>query len=320
MDDSKQSPPSNDSAASGKPCKKVRPICHNYPIDQILRERDRLTAILRHECEGREVKGALFQQVVAILCEELPASVHYPTLYDSLRGLLGTFPTAKSLGDLSHRLAGNLENLKARRVVTAWTLQRHWEWVPLSIVRVRRARSTVGRIGAIVTFKVLAGTPCPLLIERFWSLRQCAYMARHMGFSRPAPPRARTPAPYPYSAPEQLVTMRLYGLIDPHKSSPAVGPVFDKVRFPQSLLSFNREQLKHRNRGKGYACPKGFPLTVLCHHCFVGYDNCRAGCHPRTYETRECPGCKKEAPFDPDAHGPHCVNCVIRAAYTKEGT
>ena len=288
-------------------------------MGKILRERDRLAEIMRFEAEDKHVVKDLFKRLVDVLYQELPAGVDYQCLYDSLRPLAGTHPTAKTLTDYAHRLAGNTHNLQARRVVRPWSYQIEWEWVPLSVVRVRRTKSPSGKIGATLTFKILAGTPAALLAERFWTMKQCAFMSRQFGFSRPPSPRATLPPRRPYLAPEQFTTLRLYGLVDPRRSSAEVGPVLAQFRFPPSCVAFNAEQHKYRTRGRGFECPRDYPLTVLCHQCPVGYEECRAGCHAKTYVTKACPACQKErTPFDPEAQSPVGVNCATKAVYLKD--
>lgn len=297
----------------------MRPISRDYPIDKILRERDRLAELMRFEAEDRPLGAERFRRLVEMLYQELPAGVDYAALHDSLRPLAGTTPTGRVLAEYAHRLAGNVHNLQLRRVARPWSYQIEWEWVPLTVARVRRDKSPSGKFGATLTFKVQAGTPAGLTAERFWSNKQCAYMARHLGFSRPPSPRATLPPKFPYVGPEQFVTLRLYGLIDPRKSGAETGPVPVQYRFPPATLAFNRTQLKYRRRGPGYECPKNLPLSLPCHRCPVGYDQCRAACHPATYEARPCPLCGAgRAPFDPDRPWPFCVNCATKAVFKKD--
>lgn len=297
----------------------VRPISVSYQIDKILEKRNKLAEIFIHEAEGHLIVGEKFQKLVDIAYEELPGEIHYASLYESIRPLADTTPTAKTLTDLAHRLAGNVHNLKAHRAALPWSVQRHWEWVPMVVVSARRAKNSAGtKFGATLTFKIVAGTACTMMTQKFWSNKQCAYMAHHFGFSKPPRPNAHTPPKFPYISPEQYTTLRVYGLLDPHKSSGEIGPVFDKIRFPPSVLAFNREQLKYRARIKGYECPNNYPLTVLCHQCPVGYEDCRAGCHAKTYVTRDCALCTHAAPFDPDQQSPFCVNCTTKAIYKKD--
>lgn len=274
---------------------------------------------MRHEAEGHLLVNERLKRFVDAVYAELPNGVDYQTLWDSLHGLGGTIPTAKILTDTAHRIAGNIHNLQARRVVGPWSSQTQWEWVPMVVTRARRSRSPSGKkIGVVLTWKILAGTPAPLMTERFWTLPQCSFMARYFGFSRPPSQKAKLPPRYPYLAPEQFVTMRAYGLLNPHKSGGDIGPVFDKLKFPPSVLAFNKEQLKYRNRtGAEYECPRRFSLDTLCHLCHVGYEECRAACHARTYVTKDCPLCHTRAPFDPADSGPFCVNCVNKAVYAK---
>lgn len=287
-----------------------------YAIDRILRERDRLADVLHAEAADEPIVGDRFRRVVQVAFETLPAGVDYETLWDSLRIISGVCPTKAQLRDVAHRLVGNVHNLKNRRVVVPWTFQRDHEWCPLAVTRVRRTKSPSGKFGVTLTFKVMAGTPCPMLIEKFWSLKYCSFMSQHFGFSRPPSLKAKYPPRFPYIAPEEFVTLRLYGLMDPKLSGSE--PAFDKVRFPGSVLAYNREQLRHRVRGTGYECPRDFPLTVRCYQCPVGYEECRGACHAKTYVTQECPLCKQRSPFDPEQQSPYCVNCVARAAYAKE--
>ncbi len=272
--------------------------------------------MLHAESADQPVVGDRFRRVVQVAFETLPAGVDFQALWESMRGIAGTTPTKAQLRDLSHRLAGNVPDLKARRVVAPWSFQRHYEWVPMVVARVRRSKSPSGKIGATLTLKAVAGSPCPMLVEKFWTAKQCAYMARHFGFSRPPSPNAKYPAPFPYLAPEEFATMRVWGLMDPTLSG--TDPVFQKVRFPPSAVRYNRELLRRRARGADYPCPRGLPMTVRCYQCPAGYEECRAGCHPKTYVTQTCPLCKRAAPFDPDQPSPFCVNCTTKAVYTKE--
>lgn len=285
-------------------------------LSAIYKIRNNLSTILRAEYDGQTVRGAEFRRLLQIVSEALPQDVDGDALEDSLQHLVGIPLTTQILADTAWRLAGNIQRLQDHRAVPPWHVQRFREWVPMQIHACRRGRNQRGNMGAFFSFRVVGGTPCPLSIYKWWSSAQCYFFCREMGFSR----YSKT-AKYPYSAPEQFVNLRLYGLIDPELSGRE--PMFHRVAFLPRLRKWNVEIIRRRFRvDEGYKCPKGYGPDFDCRHCDAGYQGalkCLGATHRADWERRPCEGCgHSDAFFDPDAGGKHCVDCQIANAYKRK--
>lgn len=77
-----------------------------------------------------------------------------------------------------------------------------------------------GKMGYNVTFRILAGTPAPLAIEKFWSTRVMHALSRRVGFSWSDGNR-------PDRHPTEFSQLRLLGLIEAARS--VERPFFHKV-------------------------------------------------------------------------------------------
>jgi hypothetical protein len=265
----------------------------------------------------RRLKGDDFDEFVEHVLESLPKGISRKTLLDSIRHLVGQKLTAHLLDETCWRLAGNVKRLKQTRAVAPWTGQKHPEWVPVQIQKVRLQlggrRGT--EIGHEVSFRVVAGTSCPLIITQWWSRKKSRYLAQFkdeqgngFGFIRAWP---NQPTPYEFKDPKQLVTLRCLLLIEP-KLCDSEGPNFHEIAHSSGTTKWNKEQQKFRARLEApYLCCKEMPADIPCHQCPVGLDTCRASTHARTHEWRVCPQCKEEAWHDPadKIHG-ICVGCV----------
>lgn len=252
-----------------------------------------------------------------LVIECLPGdNYHWETVEDSLRHLADTYITEAIVDQTAWRMSGNYKRLKQRRPVPPWSVQRFPEWVPMQCTAVAYEKRRY-KMGAVCTFRILAGTPCPLFTSRWWSFKQCRFLlAEQFGFSRRMRGRV-TELRYPYTDPAQFVTLRTYGLIDPKHCSDQPG--FSAITFTPSVDAFNREQLRYRFRkDPGYGCPRNYPQTLPCHKCPVGFAKCRAGCHKSDWVEKLCPGCARDNWFDPDSASAVCVDCTRRAAYTSE--
>lgn len=283
-----------------------------YSVDRIIENRNLLAEVLRFEYRDKVVTGAEFQRFVDI-CEDailpLVRALDRSTLVDSLRHLAGTVFTEKVIVDTAHRLMGNLPLLRCRRKVVPWHHQRFFEWVPIQVLSVRRSRNEHGQVGAMLTLKCMAGTPCPLLLLQWWSLKKCRYASREFGFSRPKGSNSRYPPKFPYVVPEQLTTLRFLGLVDPAKSTSE--PMIVLVDSDASTRRWNLQQLKRRAR-IGFECPQDFPRHFPCHTCPIGYVHCIAATHRYDYEERPCPACdRKDAVWDIDVSSSLCIQCYM---------
>jgi len=247
--------------------------------------------------------------LVAALLASLPSGISRDAVFESARYLAGQSLTQQEAFRLAWRLAGNLSTLKEGRPVPPWSSQRADEWVPLQVLRVRKMRNSKDRIGFDATLCVLAGTPCPMKVNAFWSQRASRMVASQVGFSRPY-------HDYPFRRASELVGLRLLGKIEAARSS--TRPEFHEIGCPQSMINWNRTNiLKLRKRVNGTKCPRGF--IHQCWQCAYGYDQCDAGTHYRTYEIGDCPGCNKtDVLFDPEEPSPNCIECLNEIRMRKK--
>jgi hypothetical protein len=193
-------------------------------------------------------------------------------------------------------------------------------------VQLRRGGLQRGELGHEITFRILAGTSCPLKVHKWWSVRASRFMAyfrdanRHgFGFARS---RGEEVSPYRYEDPRQFMSLRCLLLIDPELCDLKDGPGFQEIYHTSATMERNREIRRQRARLEpGYECPHDMPPTLACHQCPVGRDRCRAATHAETYELDDCPQCGMENWFDPAIAGANsiCIACLERnILYPKE--
>lgn len=289
------------------------PTYKPFHLPTILATRDRLVrSIEDNELRDRELTPDQFHIFCGLILEGLPSKCYAPAVEDSIRYLAGEFLTKAKLQTVCHRLAGNIERLACRRAVPPWSVQRFQEWVPLQIVGYRPARGKRDRLGALLSLKIMAGTPCPIVIQDWWSPDMCRFMAyRNFGFSRP---RGDRDLKYPYTNPLQFTSLRFLGLVQPDKSTKE--PSYTNPTFPNHLVEWNKETLRRRFRvDPGYKCPKGHPQHFPCHTCPIGYLKCPAGTHRRNWQKGTCTVCEKaDVWIDVDLAKTMCVNCYFTDA------
>jgi hypothetical protein len=281
--------------------------------------------------DGQKLVQATFFEFVdeckRLLCpNDWQRRYQMPCFLDSLRYLAGQSPNMQMLDALAWRLAANEETIRGR-IVPPWTHQRSNEWVYAQILWMspkRGGKRSLDR-GYDICFRVLTGSPAGLDIIQWWSLQRCLYMAtrrdmqgRGFGFQRPRRNHPEILPKYPFLDPRQLVTLRCLLLLEPELSGQEPG--FRTMCFNAGTTLYNQEQQKLRRRQEpGYGCPQGFPLTVPCHLCVFGYDQCRAGTHPKTFVNKVCGRCKEEGPHDPtDRFHKYCVNCLHSEVFGRK--
>lgn len=239
----------------------------------------------------------------------LPSGATYDAVFESVRYLAGRRLEPLEAYRLAWRLAGNIPTLRTGRSVLPWAIQQEDEWVPLEATRAVLSKDYRGRPGYDFVFRVLAGSPCPMKIRAFWRSGVAHYVSRQVGFSAPW-------GKYPFARATQLVGLRLIGRIEAERSS--VRPEFHEIECPQSMGNWNRiNVLRLRLRVDGERCPRGWPHA--CHRCALGYDQCPAATHYRTYEKGSCEGCMlPDQLFDPEDPSPHCNSCARRERMRRE--
>jgi hypothetical protein len=248
---------------------------------------------------GPPLAGDEFNTLVAFLLAELPKGVKESALRRSLTHIAGERVTHELLHREVWRILGNISLLKKGQVVGAWVAQSKDEMVPLQIVQMKPWRNRYDQLGAIATFRILAGTPTGLLTTRFFSQRFWYYVSRDLGFN----PRSGRGMKNLL----ELTNLRCYGLAKAKKRLQDA-PFIDKLAPHASMLKHNQSVLSKRRR-EGFKCPKKYEHA--CFLCPIGYDQCPMGTHPRTYTVSACKVCNSnKAWFDPQGVELRiCVDC-----------
>jgi hypothetical protein len=274
-----------------------------YNLQNVFRLRNRLMEEVCSDYHCCTLEGPDFQSFVEHLWSNyLPAGASLEAVFESLRGVAGVELSQSLIEETMWRLAGNLSSLKQGRSVHKWTSQAAEEWVPAQIVRASPGLNHKRQPGYFFTFRVLAGTPCPMLIHKHWTRSVCAVAAKHTGHSK-------RNGKYPYRHPLQLVGLRLYCLVTP-KLSRNGQPGFFKTECPPSCIRYNREILTTRLGERPLSCPRKY--IHECHKCTVGYIECVGGTHRENYVKSFCSHCGQISVFDSEDHSDKCVPCLER--------
>ncbi len=189
--------------------------------------------------------------LTADLAAALPQVPRDP-LFETVRQLAGVELTPQLCLRFAWRVVGNIERLQAGQSIREWQVQFGDEWVPLQILTASPTRNQREELGFVFTFRVLAGWPCALIVDRFWSRRFCYVLSRQLGFTR------RT-GKLPYTDGRQLVNLRLLGKIEAAKSLQR--PFFQELHCPPNCREHNQRLLAKRLRLE--PCPQNF--THACH-------------------------------------------------------
>lgn len=276
----------------------------SFNIAAINTLRDRIVERVFIPRYNESPQGSQFEYLVDDLCAALPPGIKRDTVFETCRQLLDIELKPQLSLEFAWRLAGNVNALKAGKPVRPWASQVEDEWVPLQIVRVELGRNQYDELGHFVAIRVLAGSPCPKIIRRFFSRKFSNAMARRLGFSR-------RQGHYPFNDTLQFVNLRFLGKIEVDKCRDE--PKYGAVQCPQSMVDFNRDLLKLRLHIT--PCPRGY--IHPCHQCVIGYATCPAGTHRLDYVKDFCHGCSTDAFFDPDSKSDRCVQCSVKANLKK---
>lgn len=265
-------------------------------VPSVIAARDKICAGLVDHV-GTQPIGAEFDRFVEDLTGLLPANISQAIVYESLAHLLGQELLPALIRENAWRLAGNIQKLKEAQVIYPWQGQGEPEWVPVQVMEADYTKTWKGESAFQYKLKILAGSSCPLFTFKTWTIKACSYIARSIGFSAPW-------KEFAFHDGHELVSMRFLAEIEA-KYCKDNRPGFEKINCPDSLERWNKEILKARAHIEP-PCPYGF--THYCFKCPVGYDQCKAGVHPKTYELKMCSICDDETNHDP-GRGMTCVQC-----------
>jgi hypothetical protein len=220
-----------------------------FNVTQVFKTRDKVfNQVFQPRQYDMLVGPRHIQQVVEDLQKALPGGIEFNTLFETVRPLVGKELTPKLCGEFAWRVAGNIQRLKDGLPVYSWSTQESEEWTILQVLRaVRNRNPRTDEVGITYDYRVLLGSPCPLVISRWWSQPQCSIAARALGFSAAW-------NKYPYTTGEQLVGLRLAVYLDPQYSRDKPG--FKEIAPTNHCLQWNRDILRLRLRHED--CPNGW--------------------------------------------------------------
>jgi hypothetical protein len=250
---------------------------------------------------GVSLEGDDFTEFATAIHERLPSSVPFPPVYESLAYLAGRPITALELDAAVWRLAGNLQQLRRHHPVHAWNGQSEEEWVPFQVLAVQLQATRRGDLAGEFYCQALAGSPCPMILRKFWTRKFCAFFGRHLGFTSYR-------RDHPFRDIGEYVNLRFSGLIDPSLCGQM--PDFEKLDVTATQLTWNRRYLAMRSRKGHFRCPLDYPLAHPCYLCPQGLDSCPAATHELTFREDYCSGCDSQSYYDPlFPQRTVCVNC-----------
>ena len=265
---------------------------------------------------GCRMEEGRLGELAKALYRGLPKSTSYEAVAGSLRHLAGVTLSEDQLGDAAWRLAGNVDRLTNGQPVPIWQQQTDYEWVLMRVAAARPyRRRRDNAVGVLLRLRVEGGSPAPEIFERFWTKRYCFFLAPHLGFRKR--PLRDQPTPRRLHDPSELVLLRFTAMLEPCEvgETPRIHQVY--VSGPQ--LEHNKDIMNGRDRmERGRECPLGYPLSVPCRRCWVGYEWCRGSVHRKPYSFGECGTCgEPDQPFDPERSDGTCVECLDRRALRR---
>lgn len=286
------------------------PAVPTVNVDRVLSLRDKLADYLMGY-DGERPTGDRFHSLVRGLTKLMPGGCRNQAVALSAGHLAGQPVTASAAVALAWRMAAGVDTLKKGFAVLpqTWRSVAHWAFLQVQTVRpvvVFPEDKAKRQRGAHLRLLALTGPAAGLSFRKFCSIDLIRFVAPLAGFPKPYRDGA-------FDDERQLAGFRLAAFLEPERIRDDQ-PGFKHLRVPPGLVRWNRTLIVLRDREKS-TCVRALPLTVACHTCPAGLDECPAACHPRTYDPRSCPRCGIVAYFDPDPANLHpdiCVGCGRR--------
>lgn len=217
----------------------------------------------------------------------------------SVQHLLAKKITKDSLRQLCWRLAANVQQLRAGDPVYPWLRQDKEEWIAIQLKGCQLYRHPKFHdIRYRFSFVALTGTPAGNTASHIWTYKQCSYLATKIGFTKVS-------GRMPYQSPEQFVNFRLLARFSPESCSRGYLD-FNEVACPSSLIGWNKTLLRARYKIDP-PCPRDYQHD--CHHCVIGYEECPAAVHAKTFTMQVCEKCGEMQLHDPDDKFLLCLEC-----------
>jgi hypothetical protein len=287
----------------------ARETLPGYALSKIFKTRDNMYGTLKMRYVGIVLQESALESVLLDIQAHLPKTVPTPVLFETLRQYVGTKMEPQFLLDLAWRLSGTVKRLQQGIPAVPWKNPGIEEWAPMQILRVDPAPPRKTEHQYNLKMRILAGSACPLVIEKVFLRRALSTIGGVMGFTNSSGGRLM-------QRPEELVNLRFYGRLNPELARNGKPGFFD-IRCPASCLEHNLELLKIRFRQGDATCPRSYRHE--CHACPVGYVSCPAGVHRDDLVQIVCQTCGDTGWCDPEINRTMCLKCQHKDMTQRKG-
>ena len=278
---------------------------------KILNTRKRVVDALTPFCGGILTSDSISSASAALSFCIPKACIDFAFSQDMLLRFLRQPMGVRDVQTIAAKIAGNMPLLMQGVQVkdTDWIIRSDWGLIKILSVEkaVRVFKDGNKQRGIWVDLDVMSGPASSMLYRRFWSSDMCNYAKYRIGFGR-----SEDNNKYPYLDESNFTSLYFLGYFD-HLAA-RDKPDYTEFLCNDYVVSKNREVLRKRyrsiHRNEEFRCPREYPVTVNCHRCPAGLDECEAATHLHTYQEKHCDGCNKTSWVDPGKPG-KCVDCVI---------
>jgi hypothetical protein len=204
------------------------------------------------------------------------------------------YPVSSDISRVAHVLFANEKKLQQGIPIGPFEGMDHDEWVPVTLVDMRKLSSNVKAQCWLGKFYCLGGTSAT---EFFW--RQILATPSSRSFYRLV--AFKVPRKWVCLSMPEYAGLRTWVLVRKGERL-----TFDRIEASNAFSSYNRKVLNAR---ANEPCPRGYEPPV-CKNCDVGLKQCYRATHYESYVIAPCNRCANEyAYFEPD-DSPDSVSCV----------
>lgn len=264
--------------------------------------------------QDKVLSGQTYDDFLEKILFSVPSGVLKTTLDNNFKYLLGSTLEVTKINNLSFLIAGNLDALLNRHIISISRLDA-LDWAAAQIVDAKTVKRNNGLMHAF-QFRILTGPLAAQVMTQYWSFKKTAYLAVYrndknigFGFNRSKiNSKGEQRNKLIFNDIRQFYGLRCFVLFDPSRSQEL--PYIAEVGHRPSTMEYNQKLLKARDRSVT-DCIKGLKHNPECYRCPYGTDKCPIATHPKTYLKGNCPICNRLSFFDPQDVS-QCVDCVLR--------
>lgn len=276
-------------------------VSPNYRVTEVERNRDKLFLALVEDVA--DVRLSLSELAILVSnAHNIWPKISEDTWFESLRFLANQTLTPEQLKLLCWRVAANLSVMVTGRPMPLQTFVAADDQHCVSQILAGQTANHPRTNKPGVTFEVLVltGWAATITVSQFLPKAVLGPLSRRLGFSAPWGDR-------PYTAWPELIGLRMAAQLRYNRMED--GLVLGEFADHATTAKWNTDKvLNLRFRLKNEKCPNEFRHP--CRNCAIGYDQCRAGTHPLTYELGTCIICADGTVMDPYRSKTICVNCL----------